>query len=109
MRSDDKGPDARRGRFRSPARAAFEGPSPPAKLWRFPRVDLIDMVLGWIRRYMRKDWPGMHVRLLLAQPWEGWFPELGGSTRVLKWTSDSGLFVDRSGGFFASYPQRRGY
>ena len=57
------------------------------------------MVLGRIRRSMREDWSGTHVRQRLAQPWEGWPPELSGFTRALKWTSDSDVFVGRPGGF----------
>ena len=105
--SDDKGPNDRRNRFPSPARSAFEGPFPPGKLRRFPRADLIDLALGRIRWSMREEWSGVHARLLPARPREGRFTKLNGFTRVLRWTSYSDLFIDRSGGFPRRVPDEK--
>ena len=104
MMSDDRGLNDWRDRFRSPARSALEEPSSLGRLSRFPRVDRIDMLLGRIRRSMRGDWFGTHVRLLPAQPCVGWFPKLNGFARVLKCAADSDLFVGESGCFLRRIP-----
>ena len=96
--TDDKGPNARCDRSRSPSRSAFEGPSPPGQFWWFPRVDLIHMALGRIHRSIREAWFGVHVCFLLVQPWKRWFSKLYGLSIVLARTADSELFVDRSAG-----------
>ena len=99
MTSDDKDLNAWCGRFRPPARSAFEGPLAPGRLWWVPRVGLIAVVQGRIRRSMREGRPGTHVRLLPARPWRGRLPRLGGSSRVFKSAVDSDLFIERPGGF----------
>ena len=61
MTSDDRGLNACRDHFRSPAQSAFEGPLPPGRMWRPPRVDLIDVALGRIHRSIRGEWSGMRA------------------------------------------------
>ena len=75
---DGGGMNAWRDRFRSSAQSASEGPLLSGQLRWFPRVDLIDVVPGRIRRSMREAWSGVHVRLLPVQAWARWLPKLSG-------------------------------
>ena len=36
--------------------------------------------------------------MLPAQPWKNWFWKLGALKQVIKWSSESALLVDRTGG-----------
>ena len=64
----------------------------------------MNVVFGRIRRPMCGDWSGTHVCLLPVRPWKGWFPNLGGFPRILKWGADYFVFIDRSGGFPCRIP-----
>ena len=78
----------------------------PGQLWWFPRVDLIEGVLGRIRRSIREEWFGTHACLFPVQPWRGWFPMLNGFTRASKWAADSELLIDKSAGFPRRIPNK---
>ena len=102
LMSDDRGVNAERAQFSSPAMSAFEGRLPSGQLWWFPHIDLIDLTLGRVIRAIKDDWAGARVRPLPVQPLKGSSPKLSGIKRVRRWTSDSALVLDRSGG----YPRR---
>ena len=80
----------------------FEGPLLSGKMRRFPRTDIIDLASDRVLRSIKEEWLGAHVRLLPAQPRKRWYPKLRDRKRVLQWTADSDLFVDRCSG----YPRR---
>ena len=54
----DDGPDAWEPEFRSPSNSAFEGPLPAGQLWRFPRVDMVDLALTRAAPSLKEDWSG---------------------------------------------------
>ena len=70
MLASDDGHNAWVANFRPPANSAFEGPSPNGQLWRFPRFDMAELVLGRIAASMRGERFGAHLVLLPQIPWK---------------------------------------
>ena len=56
MMSGDKGVNAWRARFSSPAKSAFESPLPGGQLRRLPRVGVIDPTLRRIVQSLKGAW-----------------------------------------------------
>ena len=98
MLASDDGRNAWVPDFRPPSNSAFEGPLPPGRFRRFPRIEMVRMVLARIAAYMREEWRGTHLVLAPLAPWKHWLPKLARFERVLVWNAGTQLFADcRSG------------
>ena len=98
MLACDDGSDAWVPNYRCPSNTTFEGPPPSGQLWRFPRIDMVDLVLTGAVAPLKEDWPGAHLRLRPLMTWKSWYPKLSYFERTALWTADASLFVDRGGG-----------
>ena len=65
MMASDDGHNAWVPNFRSPSNSALEGPLPWGRLWRFPRIEMVDLALSQIALSMKETWfgcPRLHCR-----------------------------------------------
>ena len=98
MLASDDGRNAWVPDFRPPSNSAFEGPLPPGRFRRFPRIEMVRMVLARIAAYMREEWRGTHLVLAPLAPWKRWLPKLARFERVLVWNAGTQMFADCSSG-----------
>ena len=96
MLARDDGSNAWGPSYRSLPTSAFAGPLSPGQLWRFPRMDMIELALARVLASMEEDWAGAHLRLLLLKTWKPRFPKLAAVERCFSWPADLSLFLDRS-------------
>ena len=104
MLASDDGRNAWVANFRPPSNSAFEGPLPNDQLWRFPRIEMAELVLARTAASMRGEWQGTHLALLPQIHWKPWFPRLSRFERALEWSPDARLFADNSSGHRAWVP-----
>ena len=98
MMASDNGRNARAPNFRSPSNSALEGPLPWGRLWRFPRIEIVDLVLPRIALSIKEAWFGCRLLLVLLFPWKPWVTEWSQFERVLVWGSFTPLYTDSSSG-----------
>ena len=58
MLASDDGHNAWGPFYRPASNSAFEGPLPRGRQWRFPRIEMVDLVLARIASSMKEDWFG---------------------------------------------------
>ena len=96
MLASDDGRNAWVPDFRPPSNSAVEGPLPPGRFWRFPKIEMVEVALARIAAYMREEWRGTHLALAPLAPWKHWLLKLARFGRVLVWNAGTQLFADCS-------------